>query len=57
MKAILPLQTGGFGAAETAPPVLGPGDVLLEMKACGLCGTDLAKLSQPQEAAGARLGH
>ncbi len=57
MKAILALPTGGFGAAETAPPVPGPGDVLLEMKACGLCGTDLAKLSQPQEAAGARLGH
>jgi L-iditol 2-dehydrogenase len=57
MKAILALPTGGFGLAETSLPVLGPGDVLLEMKACGLCGTDLAKLSQPQESAGVRLGH
>jgi L-iditol 2-dehydrogenase len=43
--------------AETRPPVIGPGDVLLEMKACGLCGTDLAKLSHPHESAGVRLGH
>jgi L-iditol 2-dehydrogenase len=57
MKAILPLPSGGFGVSETPPPVIGPGDVLLEMKACGLCGTDLAKLSQPQESAGVRLGH
>jgi len=57
MKAILPLPPGGFGLSETPPPVIGPGDVLLEMKACGLCGTDLAKLSQPQDSAGVRLGH
>ena len=57
MKAILGLPSGGFGVAETPPPAIGPGDVLLEMKACGLCGTDLAKLSHPQESAGARLGH
>jgi len=57
MKAILTLPPGGFGVADTPPPVIGPGDVLLEMKACGLCGTDLAKLSQPQSSAGVRLGH
>lgn len=57
MKAILALPSGGFGMTDAPPPVLGPGDVLLEMQACGLCGTDLAKLSRPQESAGARLGH
>lgn len=57
MKAILGLPSGGFGLAETPPPVIGPGDLLLEMKACGLCGTDLAKLAHPEESAGARLGH
>ena len=43
--------------AEIPPPAIGPGDILLEMKACGLCGTDLAKLSQPQESSAVRLGH
>jgi len=43
--------------SEIPPPVIGPGDVLLEMQACGLCGTDLAKLSQPQPSMGVRLGH
>jgi L-iditol 2-dehydrogenase len=57
MKAILPLPSGGFGVSDAPPPVIGPGDVLLEMKACGLCGTDLAKLFQPQASAGVRLGH
>jgi L-iditol 2-dehydrogenase len=57
MKAILGLPSGGFGVAETPLPAIGPGDVLLEMKACGLCGTDLAKLSHPQESTGVRLGH
>jgi len=57
MKAILGLPSGGFGVAETPLPAIGPGDVLLEMKACGLCGTDLAKLFHPQESTGVRLGH
>jgi L-iditol 2-dehydrogenase len=57
MKAVLPLSSGGFGLADVPPPVVGPGDVLLEMKACGLCGTDLAKLSHSQDPAGVRLGH
>lgn len=43
--------------SEAPPPAIGPGDILLEMKASGLCGTDLAKLSQPHESAGVRLGH
>jgi len=57
MKAILPLAAGGFGLSEIPPPVVTPGDIVVEMKACGLCGTDLAKLSQPQLSAGVRLGH
>lgn len=57
MKAILPLATGGFGLSEIPPPAAAAGDIVVEMKACGLCGTDLAKLAEPQRSAGARLGH
>lgn len=57
MKAVLPNAAGGFSLQEAAPPTLGPGDVLVEMRVCGLCGTDLAKLARPDRTAGARLGH
>jgi L-iditol 2-dehydrogenase len=57
VKAIIPLPSGGFGLSEVPAPVIGPGELLLEMRACGLCGTDLAKLANPGESAGIRLGH
>lgn len=57
MKAILAQSSGGFGLSEVAPPTVGPGEILLEMRACGLCGTDLAKLARPDHAQGLRLGH
>ncbi len=57
MRAVVARLAGGFALAEVEPPVVGPGEILLEMRACGLCGTDLAKLSRPQEAREARLGH
>ena len=57
MKAILPLPSGGFGLCEAPPPTIGPGEMLIEMRACGLCGTDLSKLAQPWDVEGVRLGH
>ena len=57
MKAILGRATGGFELTEVEVPAIGPGEVLLEMRACGLCGTDLAKLANPAHATGLRLGH
>jgi len=57
MKAVLPFSSGGFGLSEVPPPTIGAGEILLEMRACGLCGTDLAKLSHPHDSAGVRLGH
>src|SRR5574342_464061 len=57
MKAILPQPSGGFGLMEVPPPAVGPGEIVLEMRACGLCGTDLAKLAQPEHAHGVSLGH
>jgi L-iditol 2-dehydrogenase len=57
VRAILPLAAGGFGLAEVPTPGIGTGEILVEMRACGLCGTDLAKLAHPRQAAGIRLGH
>ncbi len=57
MKAILARPSGGFGLCEVAPPSIGLGEILVEMRACGLCGTDLAKLAKPQNAHGTSLGH
>lgn len=57
MRAILPLPSGGFGLVEVPAPGIGAGEILVEMKSCGLCGTDLAKLTRPDRAAGIRLGH
>ena len=57
MRAILPQPSGGFALCEVPPPQLDPGEVLVEMRVCGLCGTDLAKLRHPDRSAGVRLGH
>ncbi len=57
MRAILAQPAGGYALAEVEPPTAGPGEILLEMRACGLCGTDLAKLGRPEESREARLGH
>ena len=57
MKAILAKPSGGFGLCEVEPPAIGPDEILIEMRACGLCGTDLAKLARPQHARGVSLGH
>ena len=57
MKAILALPLGGFGLCEVEPPTIGPGEILIEMRACGLCGTDLAKLTKPQTSQEVSLGH
>jgi len=29
---------------ETEKPVLNPGDILVQMQACGICGSDLEKV-------------
>jgi L-iditol 2-dehydrogenase len=57
MKAILPLPSGGFGLTEVPPPLIQAGEILVEMRACGLCGTDLLKLAHPEHSHGVRLGH
>lgn len=54
MKAVIWVTPGEVRLKEVPPPSIGPGELLLEMRACGLCGTDLAKIFSPREV---KLGH
>lgn len=54
MKAIL-ARDGAAALAEVPVPAIGPGELLLRVEACGLCGTDVMKLDT--RASGAVLGH
>ncbi len=40
-----------------AVPQIGPGEILLRVKVCGLCGTDLLKLQKKSSKPGTVLGH
>ena len=57
MKSILLKSPGKVSVAEVNPPLLKEGDILVEMKACGLCGTDIEKLHGRYVASQPVLGH
>jgi L-iditol 2-dehydrogenase len=62
MKAVLlrPKEEGGGNRAdvvEVEVPALGRGEILVRMKACGLCGTDLEKIRGNYTASMPVLGH
>jgi L-iditol 2-dehydrogenase len=60
LKAVLLRRsTRGVSAvvSETAVPRIGKGEVLVEMKACGLCGTDLEKIRGEYTSAMRVIGH
>lgn len=44
MKAVQLLKPGIVECTELPVPSIGPGELLLAMRACGLCGSDLAKI-------------
>ncbi|WP_337288464.1 alcohol dehydrogenase catalytic domain-containing protein [Candidatus Methylomirabilis sp.] len=48
MRAVRLLQPGVVEVAELPVPSIGPGELLLTMRACGLCGSDLAKIFSEQ---------
>ncbi len=48
---------GGTRAVERRVPAPGPGELLLRLSGCGLCGTDLFKLEHATAAPGSVLGH
>ncbi len=62
MKAVLLSGAAGAGGvraevSEVPVPRIAPGELLVEMKACGLCGTDIEKMLGHYTAAMPVLGH
>jgi len=57
LQAVVLAPGGGFRQAELPRPAVGPGEMLLALRVCGLCGTDLWKLAQGGTAGGSELGH
>lgn len=43
--------------ADSAKPTLGPGDVLVKMQSCGICGSDVEKVFGKYGQPSMRLGH
>ncbi len=49
MKAVLRVRPGEVAVVERPRPEPGPGEVLVRVRACGICGSDLARLRDPHE--------
>ena len=49
--------TCSIEADQAAMPVAGPGDVVIQVAACGICGSDLSFYRHGSAPAGAILGH
>ncbi len=56
MKVGLLDAPGHLALADRPAPSAGPGEVVVELAACGVCGTDLEKLRGHYQTAG-RIGH
>lgn len=57
MKAVFLHGINDLRLEETPRPAPGPGEVLLRLRVCGLCGTDVFKISYGQDGLPAVLGH
>lgn len=57
MPAAVYLGDGAMAVQELAVPALGPGDVLVEVSHCGICGTDLHLVLEQYARPGTVLGH
>lgn len=57
MKVAVLRGAGALSAEDWPPPAIGPGEVLLRLRGCGLCGSDIAKVVSPPTPAPAVLGH
>src|SRR5207245_9469936 len=57
MRAVIVQGAGRLAAADVPRPAAGPGELLLRLRGCGLCGSDIAKLADPAARVPAVLGH
>jgi L-iditol 2-dehydrogenase len=57
MYSVTSPSLGAIEVVERAIPEIGPGEVLVELIACGLCGTDLMKVDTPDQPRPFQLGH
>ncbi|MBI2529349.1 MAG: alcohol dehydrogenase catalytic domain-containing protein [Candidatus Rokubacteria bacterium] len=57
MKACVHVGAGMLELRDWPAPSVGPGELLLRVRGCGLCGSDIAKLASSQATVPAVLGH
>src|SRR5204863_653096 len=57
VKAAVLREAGRLGPETWPRPVIGAGEVLLRLRGCGLCGSDIAKIGVPATKVPVVLGH
>ena len=57
MKAAVYRGGGRLVAEDWPTPTIGDGEILLRLKGCGLCGSDIAKIADPATRVPAVFGH
>ena len=57
MKAGVYTGRGSLELLEWPEPALGPGELLVRVRGCGLCGSDILKVTSPHTKAPAVFGH
>jgi L-iditol 2-dehydrogenase len=57
MKSASVKEPSIISVEDTEKPVLGSGDILVQMRACGICGSDLEKVFGQYGKPSMRLGH
>jgi L-iditol 2-dehydrogenase len=57
MKAAVFQGPGRLDAVEWPRPAIGPGELLVRVRGCGLCGSDIAKIVDPATRGPAVFGH
>ena len=57
MKAAFVKKESTISVEETEKPTLGPGDILVKMESCGICGSDLEKVFGKYGQPSMKLGH
>jgi L-iditol 2-dehydrogenase len=57
MRAAVFQGGGRIAPGDWPRPAVGPGELLLRLRGCGLCGSDIAKVLAPDTRAPAVLGH